>query len=153
MIRHDGWSLEMNATLLRLRNVEGMKWTSIGALLGKSKTACQAHYIKITKPDERVKLFRRTWSVEQETELHGLRFKDKLAISEISRLLDRSMQAISTKLERMRHGRTRIVHFEKNNIRFVIPQACIEDRNRRSMAAKSLTAILMGDPEPGRARL
>ena len=37
--------------------------------------------------------------------------------------------------------------------RISVPEEVWEDRNRRLMAQKSLTATLLGDPEPGRAKL
>lgn len=37
--------------------------------------------------------------------------------------------------------------------RIIIPPEVLADRDRRSAAARSLTAVICGDPEPGRARL
>jgi hypothetical protein len=44
-------------------------------------------------------------------------------------------------------------HVVSELVNIVVPKAVIEERNLRCMAPRSLTAILMGDPEPGRVRL
>lgn len=37
--------------------------------------------------------------------------------------------------------------------RVIVPAEVLEDRDRRNAAQRSLTALVCGDPEPGRARL
>lgn len=88
----------------------------------------------------------------QEIEL-GKELLDRVASQdECWKLLGRTRQAIRDKLRRVEFDES-----VKNGLiaagRVIVPDSVIEDRNRRLMARKSLTGMLMGDPEPNRQRL
>lgn len=148
-LRRDSWTPEMDARLLHLRNVEGWKWAAISADIGRSRTACHAHYIKITEPDDRVYLYRRTWSVADDDRLYRLKFDEKRTVREIALIMKRSVPSIDAKLERMRNGSRRKTHFEPAQ-RLTVPQRCLDDRDRRyATSHQDLTGAFFGDPLPG----
>lgn len=140
----------MDADVVRLRNIDGRKWTQIAAVIGRSKTACQARYTRITGPETRIKLYRRTWTSEQDSELYRMRYDDRMPVREIALILKRSAPSIEAKLERMRNPARNKVHFERPHTP-VIPRSCLDDRDRRAAADRTITAMLCGDPAPGQS--
>jgi hypothetical protein len=146
------WSPADDAELLRLRHVEQRPWGYIASVLNSSRTACHRRYNKITEPESRPALLRRSsWQDQDEAELKRLSGEGKKP-SEIAAIMGRSIPAVEAKLFRMRNYAPR-VHHERASPATVVSQSALDDRNRRMMAQRSLTAQFFGDPEPGRSAL
>lgn len=108
------------------------------------------------------------WTPEEDAEIvtlraEGLEFKEihmKLPKRTIAAIRNRIMvlrvgHDIIRKRQRERRKSQR-KEYTINHVvepRIVVPAEVLEDRERRHAAPRSLTALILGDPEPGRARL
>ena len=107
------------------------------------------------------------WSEEETKKLVSM-VRDGKSYREIAARLNRTYVAVKTRakyiclppVERARANalRRELRLFTPNSGHRVlvdkidVPETVIEERNQRLMAPRSLTAILMGDPEPNRRR-
>lgn len=94
----------------------------------------------------------RLWT-PQETELAIQLLDDGADDERCQAVLGRTLQGCR---DRIRHCKDSFGNIRKSGFSVSnnsVPQSVIEDRNRRLMARKSLTGMLMGDPEPNRQRL
>jgi len=94
---------------------------------------------------------RAPWSaqqIEQAKMLYEQRASEELFV----RLTGHSKKAAYNKLNRSRYSHA-VGHYVMTDTRISVPDDVWEDRNRRLMAQKSLTAQLLGDPEDCRRRL
>lgn len=150
------WTSEKDADLVRLRSVEHKTWLQIGIELGSSKTAVQRRYAATIPIEEQINLgkgSRRKWTEEDEAEVWRLRHDEKKKYTEIAFIFGMTTGQVAAKLERMRVP-TRRVHFERETVRFTVPQKCLEDRDRRyRLEPRDLTASLCGDPLVGYSAL
>ena len=94
---------------------------------------------------------RAPWSAQQ-VEQAKMLCEQKASEELFVRLTGHSKKAAYNKLNRARYSHA-VGHYVMTETRISVPDDVIEDRNRRLMAQKSLTATLLGDPEPGRAKL
>lgn len=149
------WTPEDDTNLVRMRSVEHKTWVAIGSALGgRSKTACQVRYTKIVPKEDQVQLAgRRSWREEDEAEVRRLRYDEKKTVRGIAAIFGLTVGQIASKIAYMDRP-SRRMHFDKETVRFVIPQRCLDDRNRRYLAdPRDLTAALQGDPLPGYSAL
>jgi hypothetical protein len=65
--------------------------------------------------------------------------------------MGKTRSAVDSKIQSMRMEETRI-HLERVP-RVSVPEHCLEDRDRRLSAERSLTAEFFGDPAPGQSAL
>lgn len=149
MANHSKWTPEADADLIRMRSVDRETWTAIAAIFGLSKTTCQTRYVSIVPLDQQVTIKARfKWSNEDANRLHALRHGEKKTLGEIAAIFGMTVGQVSSKLERMRVPQKRI-HFEAKNSSFIIPQRCLDDRDRRRDAQRDLTGQFFGDPPRG----
>jgi hypothetical protein len=145
--RRDAWTAELDARVIHLRNIVKLKWRQIGAELDRSKTACQARYCKLIEPNARIKLFRRNGTEEAEAELLQHR-KDGKTVAEIVPIMGRTLQAIQTRLERLKYGPRGKVHFDAP-VKTKVPPSILADRDYRA----NLPTRSFGDPPVGYSAL
>jgi len=70
---------------------------------------------------------------------------------QIASIMGKTRSAVNSKIQSMRMDQTRI-HIERIP-RIEVPRWCLEDRDRRLSAERSLTAEFFGDPAPGQSAL
>lgn len=144
--RKNMWSSEEDAEVVRLHDIDRLKWEAIALVMGRSRSACHNRYFKLTVQENRPKrLYRNQWSVQEEADLRRLRFEDRFSVVDIAARLGRTISAVHTRLVRLQFGPAGKIHFEKP-VKTIIPQAALDDRDRRFQSARDLTATLCGDP-------
>lgn len=93
----------------------------------------------------------KTWT-SQETELARELYQQRAPNEVFVELLGRTKTCAASRLNRV-NAPSAVGHFVSSESKVNVPDHVWEDRNRRLMAPKSLTARLCGDPEPGRSAL
>ena len=132
-------------------NQENPEW-SAGAIA--EHLGCSREYVQATGVRNGLRFARvRKWT-KQDIETARRLFEEKAPHEEFIRLLGRTRNGCFAKMDRLRQLSVR----RQGVIPPVqsaptIPPEVIEDAIRRASAPRSLTAILMGDPEVNRVRL
>lgn len=108
------------------------------------------------------------WSSEEDAAILAFRAQGLSPLEIHMKMPKRTAAAIKNRLTTLRVGRdiirkrqrerrkSRRKEYTINHVvepRIVVPAEVLEDRERRHAAPRSLTALILGDPEPGRARL
>jgi hypothetical protein len=142
------WTEAEDAKLLDMLAAK-RNYRDISSALGRRSVAackCRAHQIRLG-------LNRKYWTA-QETELAEKLIAENASEEACQAMLGRSRQACA---DRLRRAKDSFGNAERSGFiveqKISIPPQVLEDRNRRLMAQKSLTAVLMGDPEENRRRL
>ena len=136
------WTAEQDQMIIAMR-AEKLPWNDIAERTGRSVEACSCRYRKITPMQRRVRTFRRTWTLEDETLLESL-LAEKISPVRIASRMGKTRSAVNSKIQSMRMDPARL-HIEREP-RIQVPQRCLEDRDRRMLAERSLTAEFFGDP-------
>jgi hypothetical protein len=138
------WTREDDELLLsKLR--EGVIQKAIAVLLDRTLPAVKwrAKVLRFGVPKQAA----RQWTAE-ETELALKLLRDNASDATIRSTIGRTKFACYDRLKRI--GRP---FSEPTAPQINVPDYVLEDRNRRWMAPRSLTAVIFGDPEPNRVRL
>lgn len=143
------WTAEEDAKLIEMK-ANKRSYRDISAVLGRrTMAACKCRAHQMLHPTTT----RKFWTA-QETELAEKLIAENATEEMCQAILGRTRQACA---DRLRRATDSFGNIQKSGFtleaRVSIPPEVVNDRNKRLMARKSLTAQLMGDPEPGRARL
>lgn len=148
---HEFIGQRLNRTEQAIRN--RLRWLSMN-----EDERAHVRYVKNHKrygkrrlPSPRSKI----WTA-QETELAEKLVAEKASDQVCQSLLGRTRQACKDRLSRVvnkQNGISSAVNHYVSGYSVKVPPEVLHDRERRLMAPRSLTAILMGDPETGRVRL
>lgn len=154
------WSEQEDKLLAELRK-QGFTRRAIADRIPSrsySSVKCRITWLATT-PEQRdnrnatKRAYRRRWT-EREKAIALELVRKKATDAECMAAIGRNYRACYLKTERLIHYPARWLRFPVEQ-KISLPDSVIEDRNRRLMAKyeMSLTGIICGDPEPGRARL
>jgi len=143
------WSKEQDQMIIALRG-DKTPWNTISELVGRSVEACSCRYRKIVPKHSQVHSRRRVWMAQDEALLEQLLAEGRSPM-QIASIMGKTRSAVNSKIQSMRMDQTRI-HIERVP-RIEVPRWCLEDRDRRLGAERSLTAEFFGDPRPGQSAL
>lgn len=143
------WSNEQDQMIIAMRG-EKLPWNDISERVGRSVEACSCRYRKILPKHSRVHSLRRVWTADDEALLERL-LAEKRTPNQIASCMGKTRGSVNSKIQAMRMDQTRM-HFERVP-RVEVPQRCLDDRDRRLSAERSLTSEFFGDPAPGQSAL
>lgn len=146
---NEHWSKEQDQMIIALRG-DKTPWNIISERVGRSVEACSCRYRKIVPKHRQVHSRRRVWMVHDEALLEQLLAEGR-SPTQIASFMGKTRRAVDSKIQSMRMDQTRI-HLERVP-RIEVPLRCLEDRDRRMNAERSLTAEFFGDPAPGQSAL
>jgi len=139
------WTPEED-NILRTKLHEGVEQKAIAILLGRSVPSVKWRR-KLLLLGSLPKSGSRPWTAK-ETEVARKLLRENASDATIRATIGRTKFACYDRLKRLGQPFTAPVRPQ-----ITIPDHVLEDRNRRYMVARDLTAVLMGDPEPNRVRL
>ncbi len=143
------WTQDEDQTLLRMYE-NGDTFPQIGeALGGRSSVAARLRAGHLRRTGKLTKPRQEAWNAAN-TEIARQMLARDAPDEEFMRILGRTKRAADHRMRRVKQAE-RMIPGAPTQIK--IPTSVIEERNARCLQTKSLTAFLMGDPEPGRARL
>ncbi len=156
--RPDGWCPEDDSKLIELR-AQGLPWKEIAWRINHGSTcvnrtadACSGRYRKIVPHKQRSRFYNThdRWSSEDEERLARM-MRQRMKPREIAAAIGKSSRAVHNKINYVRNPR----HAAQidTDTRVWAPPHLLEDRDRRMMAERSITAFILGDPAPVQSAL
>ncbi len=142
------WTEDEDQTLLRMYD-NGDTFPQIGKALDRSSVAARLRAGHLRRTGKLTKPRQEAWNANN-TEIAREMLARDAPDEEFMRILGRTKRAADHRMRRVKQA-ARMIPGAPTQIQS--PPSVIEERNARSLQSKSLTASLMGDPEPGRARL
>lgn len=143
------WTADEDRELLAFVGT-GQRYHVLAKRLKRTETALSMRLL-VVDPDKKARPVRAAWTADQ-VELAKKLVLEKAANEIFIRLLGHTIHQAKQKLIRLAYCERRLAD-DRVLPATIVPADVLEDRNRRLMADRDLTARLMGDPEPGRVRL
>lgn len=151
----EGWSTEDESRLIELRR-QGMSWIDIAKEINRTTTSsairtgdgCSGRYRRLLPAEQRKRIHNtgERWTKEDETRLEEL-LRQFVKPRDIAAILGKKPRSIYNKIQYMRNPVLSIKI--EPSLRPEPSPDLLDDRDRRAMAGRSLTAYLLGDPPRG----
>lgn len=143
------WTAEEDRELLAFVGT-GQRYHILARRLKRTETAISMRLL-VVDPDKKARPARAVWTADH-VELAKKLLKERASNEIFVRLLGHTIHQARQKLVRLAYHERRLAN-DPVKPAIIVPPEVIEDRNRRLMADRDLTAALMGDPPRGYSAL